>query len=154
MSIYEKGSALPKISFAWVAKVPKPILWAVLIILLLLAGYIFFTLFPYALTKTISFSFDKNPINAEEQVLLSVTITNTTGTTANNVDVKVEAVDSKSFSVDKPSQRIEVLDRSRKLSFLVNPVGAVKPGEYEFSISTTINGKPFSENAVLTVAEK
>ena len=71
-----------------------------------------------------------------------------------NVAVKVAPVDSKSFSVDKPLQNIEVLDRSRKLTYLINPIGPVKPGEYEFVISTTINGNPFYEKAVLTVAEK
>src|SRR3989344_3056190 len=143
MSIYEKGSPVSGISFAWVAKIPRPVIWGLILILLILLLYGFMTAFPYALTKTISFSFDKNPIRADEQVLLSVVVTNTTGLTANNVDVRIVPVDSRSFSVDKPLQRIEVLDRSRKLTFLINPIGAVKPGEYEFGISTTINGKPF-----------
>ncbi len=154
MSIYEKGTALPKMSFAFIGKIPKPILWGIILILVIAMLYAFFTAFPYALTKAISFSFDKNPIKADEQVLFSVIITNTTGTTAENVTVKVVPVDSKSFSVDKPIQSIEVLDRSRKITYLINPIGPVKPGEYEFVISTTINGNPFSEKAVLTVAEK
>ena len=154
MSIYEKGTALPKMSFAFIGKAPRPILGGVILILIIVMLYAFFTTFPYALTKAISFSFDKNPINPNEQVLLSVITTNTTGSTAENVAVRVTPVDSKSFSVDKPIQSIEVLDRSRKLTYLINPIGPVKPGEYEFIISTTINGNPFSEKAVLTVAEK
>jgi len=154
MSIYEKGTALPKMSFAFIGKIPRPILWAIILILIIVLLYAFFTVFPYALTKAISFSFDKNPINPDEQVLLSVVTTNITGSTAENVTVRVAPVDSKSFSVDKPVQNIEVLDRSRKLTYLINPVGPVKPGEYEFVISTTINGTSFTEKAVLTVAEK
>lgn len=154
MSIYDKGSALPKAGLSWIGKLPKPVLWALLIIIALGVLYAFLTFFPFALTKALSFNFDRNPIQPSEQVLLYVTVTNTTGATAKNVEVKVEAVDTKSFSVDKPLQNIEVLDRSRKLTYLINPVGTVKPGEYEFTVSTEINGKPFSEKAVLTVAEK
>jgi len=154
MSIYDKGPALPKAGVAWIGKMPKPVLWALLIIIAIAVLYAFLTFFPFALTKALSFNFDKNPIQASEQVLLYVTVTNTTGMTAKNVEVKVGAVDTKSFAVDKPVQSIEVLDRSRKLTYLINPVGAVKPGEYEFTVSTEINGKTFSEKAVLAVAEK
>lgn len=153
MSIYEKGASLPKMSFAFIGKIPGPIFWGIIIILIIVVVYAFFTMFPYALTKSISFSFDKNPIKANEQVLLSVIVTNISGTTAENVVVGAAPVDAKSFSVDRPIQNIEVLDRSRKLTYLINPIGPVKPGEYEFVISTTINGDPFSEKAVLTVAE-
>jgi len=153
MSIYEKGINVPKVDFSFITKASPPFKIGVLLIALLLIIFAVLTLFPYAFTKTIVFSFDKNPISSNEQALLHVTITNTTGATARDASVNVRAVDASSFSVGNATQAIEVLDRSRSLAYIINPVGSVSPGEYEFIITADISGRKISESAVLTVSE-
>ncbi|GEM_PF-2770880 len=102
--------------------------------------------------KPIIYSFDKNPISATEQSILKVGIGNPFEETARDVTVEVFPEDKTSIAVAQPIRTIEVLDKFRELTFLVNPVGNTLPGNYVINISVTINGQKYAESALLTIA--
>lgn len=103
--------------------------------------------------RPLAFSFDKNPIKANEQSILTVGVSNPHQQTARNVIVEVVPEDRRAISVDRSVREIEVLDRNRELEFIINPVGQILPGDYVLNISVTINGTKFSETTTLKIVQ-
>lgn len=148
MSIYDKKS---KFDFDFLFdKNGKPGLGTIIIAIVVVLVLAFFA-WSFLFARPLAYSFDKNTITASEQAILKVGVANPFSETATNVKIEVVPADKKSISVHDPVRTIETLDNYRELTFLVNPVGPVLPGNYEITITATINGQKFEENAVLTV---
>ena len=108
--------------------------------------------------KAIAATLKDNPLHLKEKRFteLTVIVTNTTQETAKNVILKAEAEDSQALIIgtsSSDSEKIELIESglNRKLSFLVWPRENIKEGNYRINISTTINGKKFTDSVVLQV---
>lgn len=148
MGVYDKKTGFDiKYLFGERQMPSLPIVLAVLAVIFLL-GLFFLGFFS---TKPIIHHFEKNQISSTEQAILVVGVSNVFDNTLNNVTVKVFPEDQTSISVLEPTRTIEVLDKYREMTFLVNPVGPVLPGNYIINISAEMNGQLFLEKAVLTI---
>ena len=149
MGIYDKGVEFDPSNLVNSAKKFAPV-FGLIIIVLIVSWLVLAILTP----QPIVVSFSKNPITPAEQTVLNVTITNTTDLTARDVIVEVYAEDKKSISVAPPIKTISILDKFRKLEFVINPVGEILPGDYLLNITTEINGQKFEKKSTLSIEKR
>ncbi|VVC00139.1 Uncharacterised protein [uncultured archaeon] len=109
--------------------------------------------------KPLQMRFEKSPIKAGETAKLFVTVANTEKTDASNVEVKVEAKEKTEFDAfplnEKFKGKIDLISAgtSREISYILNPIGKVIPGTYTFAAKASINGKEYTQDAVLKVEQ-
>ena len=152
MSMYDrkhKPNLKFNFKFDW-NKVKYPILgiFAVIFVITITLLVILPALEPRAITSELA----PNPLNLKDEKtsFLTVSINNVTGETASNVIVSVETEASDAISIFPATREIPTLGKgeNRTLSpFAIspNPANPVYSGTYFITISTVINGQPFSE---------
>lgn len=105
----------------------------------------------------LALKFEKNPLKSGEQTRVVVTVTNIEKADAVNVKVGLEPKEKAEFDVFPFSEGFSgtigliSAGASREITYVANPVGKVLPGTYTFVAKTTINGKSYEKEAVLTV---
>ncbi len=138
----------------------KKIIQIILLVIAILAiGAIGFFLLSGFKPSALGFSFEKNPIKTDETTKVIVTVTNISAQDALDVPVSLRAKESSELQIAYLSQNfngtIPNLSKgtAREVTFTANPVGKILPGTYVLVARTTINGKDFEKEAVLTVEQ-
>lgn len=106
----------------------------------------------------ISVSFSKNPLTISQgESVLSVFISNTTGSDAGEVFIDVRPVDIKTLTVTPPRQTVTLLGagENRKINYYVNvnQSQTIYPGDYTITVKAIINQDVFEEEFTLTLIE-
>ena len=153
MSIYDKNFEVGFKSFSWE--------WLKYIIVVLIVLIIIWVLYGAFLSvqtalgpKVLNVTLEKNPITNQDQTKMIVIVKNNTEEIANNVRVGVKTVDNQ-LNISPTHQDITVLgpNETRQLTYLINPVGTLSPGDYMITVSARLNEK-ISEEKVLLKIEK
>ena len=107
--------------------------------------------------QPMEFRFEKNPVKGGETAKVFITVRNVSEKDALNVPLSLAAKEETEFNVFAQSGKfggtIPEISKGtgREVAFVVNPVGKVLPGTYTLVAKTTINGKEYEKEAVLTV---
>jgi hypothetical protein len=105
--------------------------------------------------KPINLQFEKNPIKADEEVILRVTLTNTTDFTAENVQVTAEAVGTRNIILTVQGNGFVdsmAPNEKRQIDILVNPLeDKIFEGEYRLKVTADIGSSEFTEEIKLKI---
>ncbi len=148
MGVYDKNK---KINVKKIVENGKSSIIMKIFVAALLLGILLLIITSILTPKPLVYYFDKNTITTNEQAILKVGVSNPFGQTSRNVIVEVAPEDAKSISVTQPRREIEVLDNFRELSFVINPIKEILPGNYVIRISLTINNQKFVEKTAITI---
>lgn len=152
MGIYDSGLDL-NLDFARGKLIPIIGIVVALIIIVVLAYWVVSN---YE-TSPLSFDFEKNPINTTESTTVTISVSNQSDSDAENVSLSLETKEKSEFDIYSSNEKfdgtISLLSTgtSRKVSFVVNPIGEILSGTYTLVAKATINGAMYEKEEKLFV---
>lgn len=142
-----------KLAFDW-RKFRRPVIGVAAAIFVFAVAVVL--VLPALQPRAIEASLDRNPLDLKDGMTayLTVTIRNVTGATANDVVVSVKTEASDAITIFPPERTIVTLGSGEKRTLSLfaispNPAAPVYSGTYFITVSTEMNGKPFSEQVAL-----
>ena len=128
----------------------------IIILLIILVSLIFLFVENFD-SNPLTFTFERNPIKAGNQVKIFINLTNNSEEDAHNVPLSLEAKENTDFDIYSLNEKFDGIiptiskGTSREITFLINPIEEVLPGSYTLVAKTNINGIAFEKEAILIV---